>query len=126
MLSLSVGLSLLLVLSPQAPGAEPGWIDLTGSQTFDAWKSPTEAWAFVGEVGLDPANPKRLVAKPGTGVLYNGPTGKTRNLVSKQDFGDLEAHVEFLFPKGSQLGRQVRRRVRDPDPRQCGQEDPHR
>ncbi len=103
-LSFSVCLSLLTLLSPWAPAAEPGWIDMTGSQTFDAWKAPTEAWAFVSDVELDPANPKRLVAKPGTGMLYNGPSGKTRNLVSKQDFGDVEAHVEFLIPKGSNSG----------------------
>jgi Domain of Unknown Function (DUF1080) len=103
-LSFSVCVALLTVVAPGAPAAEPGWIDLTGSQTFDAWKSPTEAWTFVGDVELDPANPKRLVAKPGTGVLYNGPAGKTRNLVSKQSFGDLEAHVEFLIPKGSNSG----------------------
>ena len=103
-LASSVCLALLAVLSAESPAAEPGWLDLTGSQTFDAWKSPTEAWAFVGEVELDPTNPKRLVAKPGTGVLYNGPTGKTRNLVSKQDFSDVEAHVEFLIPKGSNSG----------------------
>jgi hypothetical protein len=91
-------------LTRDARAADPGWIDLTGSQNFDAWKSPTDAWAFVGEVQLDPENPKRLVARPGTGVLYNGPSGKTRNLVTKQEFRDIEAHVEFLIPKGSNSG----------------------
>jgi hypothetical protein len=103
-----------LVLTAIAPGAltraaraaDPGWIDLTGSGNFDAWKAPTEAWAFVGEVQLDPENPKKLVAKPGTGtgILYNGPSGRTRNLVTKQEFRDIEAHVEFLIPKGSNSG----------------------
>jgi hypothetical protein len=58
----------------------------------------------VGEVELDPENPRRLVAKPGTGVLYNGPSGRARNLVTKQEFRDIEAHVEFLIPKGSNSG----------------------
>jgi hypothetical protein len=31
-------------------------------------------------------------------------SGKTRNLLTKQDFGDLEAHFEFLIPKGSNSG----------------------
>jgi hypothetical protein len=81
-----------------------GWIDLTGSGTLDAWKPPTDAWAFVADVHLDPANPKRLAVEPGSGILYNGPTGKTRNLVTKEQFGDLEAHVEFMIPKGSNSG----------------------
>jgi hypothetical protein len=90
--------------TPEALAADSAWIDLTGSQNFDAWRSPTEAWAFVGEVQLDPENPKRLVATPGTGVLYNGPKGRTRNLVTKQEFRDIEVHVEFLIPKGSNSG----------------------
>jgi hypothetical protein len=88
----------------QAQDAEGGWIDLTGAQTLDAWKPPTGAWAFVGDVRLDPENPKRLVAEPGTGVLYNGPTGRANNLVTREKYGDLEAHVEFLIPKGSNSG----------------------
>jgi hypothetical protein len=91
-------------LSQETRAADPGWIDLTGSQNFEAWKGPTEAWAFVGDVQLDPENPRRLVARPGTGVLYNGPSGRTRNLVTKQEFRDVEAHVEFLIPKGSNSG----------------------
>jgi hypothetical protein len=100
---------LLTFFLPWAPLADAqvageGWIDLTGSQTLDAWKPPTDAWTFVADVHLDPGNPKRLAAEPGTGVLYNGPTGKTRNLVTKEQFGDLEAHFEFLIPQGSNSG----------------------
>src|SRR4051794_257339 len=103
-LPMIVALSLPGALAAQGEEPGEGWIDLTGSNTFAAWKSPTEAWAFVGNVHLDPDNPKRLVAEPGSGVLYNGPTGRTRNLVTREDFGDLEAHVEFLIPKGSNSG----------------------
>ena len=34
----------------------------------------------------------------------NGATGKTQNLLSQQDFQDVEAHFEFLIPKGSNSG----------------------
>jgi hypothetical protein len=91
-------------LPADAQLAEEGWIDLTGSQSFEAWKPPTGEWAFVADVHLDPNNPKRLVAEPGTGALYNGPTGRTKNLETKETFGDVEAHVEFLIPKGSNSG----------------------
>ena len=36
--------------------------------------------------------------------IVNGMTGKTRNLLSKEDFGDVEAHFEFQVPKGSNSG----------------------
>ncbi len=41
---------------------------------------------------------------PGTGVLFNGASGKTSNLVTRDDFGDVEARFEFLIPKGSNSG----------------------
>jgi hypothetical protein len=84
--------------------AEEGWMDLTGSQTFDAWRPPVGAWAVVGEVHLDPSNPKRLAAEPGIGIVYNGPAGRANNLITKEQFADVEAHVEFLIPKGSNSG----------------------
>ena len=37
-------------------------------------------------------------------MIVNGASGKTRNLLTKQDFGDLEAHFEFKVPKGSNSG----------------------
>ena len=52
-----------------------GWVELTG---LDAWKSPTENWLAVGSAGLDAKNPKMLAVESGTGVIYNGPTGKGR------------------------------------------------
>ncbi len=84
--------------------SEEGWIDLTGSKSLEAWNQPTGAWTFVRGVYLDPGNLKRLAADEGMGVLYNGRSGKTNNLVTRQRYGDLEAHVEFLIPKGSNSG----------------------
>ncbi len=97
-------LILLVAISASTRAADDGWIDLTGDRGLDAWKPPTGAWAVVGGVHLDPSNPRRLAAEPGSGVLYNGPTGKTGNLYTKDQYGDLEVHVEFLIPKGSNSG----------------------
>jgi hypothetical protein len=97
----------VLAAPAPAPSADPpakgegGWIDLSG---LDAWKGPTTNWQVVGDVALNPDNPKRLAGKPGTGVVYNGPGGRAVNLISTQSFGDVEAHVEFLVPKGSNSG----------------------
>jgi hypothetical protein len=97
-------LSLACVIPADGRADEEGWIDLTGSNSFELWKPPTGAWAFVGDVRLAPDNPKLLAAEPGTGILYNGLTGKTTNLATREKFGDLEAHIEFLIPKGSNSG----------------------
>lgn len=97
--------SLLLVLAAgTALGEEPGWTELGGPNGLKAWKAPTGDWADVGLVQVDPKNPKRLESQPGTGILVNGVTGRTTNLVTKDEFGDIEAHVEFLIPKGSNAG----------------------
>ena len=40
----------------------------------------------------------------GRGVLIDGPAGRTRYLLTKQDSGDLEAHIEFLIPRHSNSG----------------------
>jgi len=100
-------LALLLAFSvhvPVAPAGGADWLTLTGGDDFCMWQAPTGQWMEVGSVAIDPANPRRLVSQPGHGVMVNGRTGKTTNLVSKAEFRDVEAHVEFLIPKGSNSG----------------------
>jgi hypothetical protein len=85
-------------------GGEGTWIELIGEHALEDWKKPTGDWIVGGDARPDPKNQSRLVANPGQGVLVNGPTGKTQNLVTKQAFGDVESHFEFLIPKGSNSG----------------------
>jgi hypothetical protein len=95
----------LLVFAAVAPGEEDGWIELAGKDLgFDAWKSPTGRWEIAGGAHPAPKNPRLLEAEPGTGVIVNGPIGRTNNLVSKQRFGPIETQVEFMVPKGSNSG----------------------
>lgn len=98
---LAVLFLLLAALADDVRGDEPAWKDLS---SLDAWKAPRGAWEVVASVAPDTANPKRLTSQPGEGVLVNGPTGRTINLFSKDDYGDVEAHFEFLVPKGSNSG----------------------
>ena len=93
---------LLVCLSPSP--ADDGWIELAGPTGLQAWKTPTGLWADVGSVKIDPATPKLLTSELGSGILVNGKLGRTLNLLSKDDFGDVECHVEFLIPKGSNAG----------------------
>jgi hypothetical protein len=99
--------------APAAPAANPlpeitvdaaPWKPLVATPDFAGWRQPVGEWQMVGEVAKDPANEKALVAKPGTGVIYNGPKGRTKDLVTADEFGDIALHVEFMIPKGSNSG----------------------
>jgi hypothetical protein len=79
-------------------------LELIGDHGLEAWREPTGEWIVGRDAQLAGENPKKLAARPGKGVLINGATGKTSNLVTKQDFADIEAHFEFLIPKGSNSG----------------------
>lgn len=80
-----------------------GWTDLF-SDGLAAFRTPTDRWQQIGAVTLDPKNARRFVAKDGQSVWYNGPKGNARNLYTKQKYGDLELHLEFNLPKGSNSG----------------------
>ena len=89
-----------VMLVPAAAVAEDGWTQLRA----DAWNNSAE-WIKAGDAALDPSNPRRLVAKDGSGVLINGKTGKVKSLVTKRwNFRDVELHVEFMVARGSNSG----------------------
>jgi len=71
---------------------------------LSAFRGDTGQWQVVGDVKVDPADAKRFVSTPGKGVVVNGPTGRTKHLFSRHEHGDVEAHVEFVVPKGSNSG----------------------
>ncbi len=86
-----------------AEGTE--WIELIGEKsTLDVWRKPTGKWIVAGDAAVDPKNERRLAARPGKGVLVNGKTGRERNLVTREAFGDVEVEVEFLIPRRSNSG----------------------
>jgi hypothetical protein len=96
---------LCLIVGPIPTFAEDaGWISLIGDQELAAWRKPTGTWLAAGDARMDPNDPTRLAALAGSGVLINGPIGQTTNLLSIQEFGDSEAHFEFLIPRGSNSG----------------------
>ena len=96
-------LSLVLAIAPLSDDP-PRWVELGGTSGFQAWKSPTGDWVEVKDAKPDPADPKHIATDPGVGVMVNGKTGRTINLVSKETFGDIELHAEFMIPKGSNAG----------------------
>ncbi len=78
-------------------------LQLTGKD-FSQWRADTAQWQVVGGAHLNPSDEKALQAEPGTDAILNGPAGRTSNLFSKQEFGDVRAHVEFMVSKDSNSG----------------------
>jgi hypothetical protein len=95
-------LVLAFAIAASVLAAEPKKTPLVGKD-LSHWTGNTGEWMVVGQATMDPANPQKLATKPGTGVLVNGPTGRTCNLFGATH-GDVEAHVEFMVPKGSNSG----------------------
>ena len=100
---LVLGLLFASLSTAWGQGEKTGAIDLL-ADNLKAWREPFGDWREVGGVSLDPKNPRKLVAEDGKGVWHNGPKGNARNLLSKQKFGDVEIHLEFNIPKGSNSG----------------------
>lgn len=96
--------AMLAIVAPSPADDDDGWISLIGDRPFEAWRAPAVGWLEAGDARLNPENPKRLAPVEGRGVLINGKSGRARNLITKADFGDVEAHFEFLVPKGSNSG----------------------
>ena len=80
------------------------WTELIKGEGMEGWKKPTGEWLQVGEAIMDPTNDKAIATKPGKGILVNGAKGRTGNLFTEGQFGDIEAHIEFVIPKKSNSG----------------------
>jgi hypothetical protein len=93
-----------IVELPRSEADEPALLELVGDRGLQAWRKPTGDWIVAAAALPDPARTNRLTAEPGQGTLINGVTGKTRNLLTSEDFGDVDTHFEFLIPKGSNSG----------------------
>src|SRR5207249_3028034 len=107
MLSFSrrVFLALVMLMSPSAHARADSWIELSaGEKALEAWAAPTGDWFCAEGAELDSTNPKTLRANPGQGILVNGRKGRTVDLITKQKSRDVEVHLEFLIPKGSNSG----------------------
>jgi len=78
-------------------------IMLTGSD-FSAWQENTGTWQIAADAFTDPENEKLLSSRGGSGVIVNGPKGRTIALFTKDNFGDIRAYIEFVVPKGSNSG----------------------
>ncbi len=90
---------------PKQPAGMPadGWIDLMKPEV---WKKYDTGWIVTDEVKLNSDKNTRLSAKKKDGgtIWVNGENGHLADLITKQEFGDCEVHVEFLIAKNSNSG----------------------
>ncbi len=94
-------LILAVAVSTAAPAEKGDWMDFTN---LDSWRKQDMLWMLADSVAVDAEKPKLLSAKAGKSILVNGAKGRARDLLSQRAFGDVEVHVEFLIPKGSNSG----------------------
>lgn len=78
---------------------------------FSKWRGDTlKGWQAISSVALDVDDSTHLAVATveGDAVLHNiaeDPKGKTASyLFSSQEYGDIEAHIEFLMARGSNSG----------------------
>jgi len=74
------------------------------SDGLSAWQDDSGQWQVVGDAFMDPENTKKLATKPGKGIIVNGLQGRTVDLHTRQEFGDIRAHIEFMVPENSNSG----------------------
>ena len=89
---------------------EEGWEPLLDGASLAGWRAcdanATHEWRTVGAIRYERILSPTTLAGRGTGgaVILNGPTGKTANLCTTREFGDVELYLEFMLPKGSNSG----------------------
>src|SRR5690242_6615888 len=86
---------------------EDGWRPLLNGRDLGGWHGRDEKpfeWFTTRGVRWDRLlGPTRLSAsvREPSGTIMNGPQGGATDLVSGEEFGDMELYLEFLIPKGS-------------------------
>lgn len=84
--------------------AEPAPPFVADTSKIAGWKGNSSDWSVAAAVVASTTEKAWTNVTPGTGLLINGPSGKARDLVSEFEHGDVEAEIEFLYPKGSNSG----------------------
>lgn len=101
---IALALGLIGADANAAPADGNGWTELISNKDLGAWRKPHGEWIFAAKVAQDAKDAKRLSWLPGAEAIVNGPQGRTVYLASVREFGDIEAHIEFMIPAKSNSG----------------------
>ncbi|HUQ90850.1 MAG TPA: DUF1080 domain-containing protein [Bryobacteraceae bacterium] len=87
---------------------EDGWKPLLNGTDLKGWKGqdgPHEWFTTRAVLWERLLGPGKLTGFPEPGgTMLNGRSGRTKNLVTEEKFGDMELYLEFLIPRGSNSG----------------------
>ncbi|MDP6360752.1 MAG: DUF1080 domain-containing protein, partial [Planctomycetota bacterium] len=67
-------------------------------------KSDNYEWEVGGGVPLKADDAKLFDIQPGEGIMVNGPTGRTSDILTDSEHGDCELHIEFVVSLKSNSG----------------------
>ena len=90
-------------LAPPPPPPKTN-ITINDGRSLAGWKAPLGDWKLVQSARPSAGNPKAFTLVPGQGTLVNGDKGKTGNLFSNFQHGDVRAVIEYMVPKESNSG----------------------
>ncbi|MHC4265232.1 MAG: family 16 glycoside hydrolase [Planctomycetota bacterium] len=91
--------------SSMQKGSKEGWEDLLASDDMSSFREPKDDWMVVSDATINPDDDGLLTTTPGTGTIVNGLKGdRAPHLFTKAEYGDIEAHIEFMIPQGSNSG----------------------
>jgi len=109
-LSLLAAIAMIASLPAVARSDESGSarkVDTPLQDGLKAFRGDTGEWRVVGDTAQSPHDKGKLVGTPGEGALVNGADdarGRTRHLVTRKEYGDVQVHIEFMVPQGSNSG----------------------
>jgi hypothetical protein len=93
------------------PTSQAAWVTCPfNGKDLDGWEARDKKEEFnkwqVGKAEIDPADPRRIVVKPGGSDLVNVVTSHSQgaDLVSKARWSDCRIEIEVMVPKGSNSG----------------------
>ena len=90
-------------LAPPTPPPKKS-ITISDGSSLLGWKAPLGKWSLVSSAKPNLINANDFTLVPGKGILVNGINGKSENLFSNFQHGDVQAAIEYMLPKGSNSG----------------------
>lgn len=67
-------------------------------------RPPHGEWRPAGDVRLKAGDPTRFEILPGSGVVVNGESGRTVDILTTAEYGDVKVEYDYVVTKGSNSG----------------------